>query len=196
MSKFFIGAWILVLIGCVKHRDLEPKFKPIPEPVPDTIGWGRIRINEFISSGTNPEAANKFGSIADWVEVYNPGDSLINFGSGDWFVTDDLTNPSKHRITATPNQIIPPKGFLAFICTSDPTQNSPTRINANFGLSSNGESIGIFYRKPGTNQMLAIDTLSYSPPIGAQNGVSYGRRPDGIGNIITLPRVSPEASNN
>lgn len=185
---FLIG---LLLQGCLEFRDIAPK--QLAPAVPDTIGYGRIRINEFMTGGTPVTVGNLLGASNDWIELYNPSDSSIQLGSGQWFITDDLSVPDKYNIPVDSRYKISGKGFFAIVCSG--VSASTIRPTTSFSLSSAGEDLGIFYRKSPGTALIAIDTLTYIPPIGAQSGVSYGRLPDGAGGVIQLSQITAESPN-
>ncbi len=195
MFKRLFAAFVfpfLLLSGCLEFRDVQPRFTS--PTVPDSIIYGRLRVNEFMTGGTPANVSALLGSSTDWVEIYNPGDSAINLGSGQWFVTDDLAVPDKYNIPVDSRYRIPAKGFFAFVCSGGATP-STLRPTTNFSLSSAGEDLGIFYRKSPGSPLIAIDTLIYTPPIGALSGVSFGRLPNGAGSVIQLTEITAEASN-
>lgn len=179
------------LHGCLEFRDVAPK--QLAPSVPDSIGYGRLRLNEFMTGGTPTSVANLLGANNDWIELYNPSDSVIQLGSGQWFVTDDLSVPDKYNIPVDSRFRIPGKGYFAVVCSG--ISASTIRPTTSFSLSSAGEDLGIFYRKAPGSPLIAIDTLTYTPPIGAQAGVSYGRFPDGAGGIIQLSQITAESTN-
>lgn len=186
-----LGFSLLFLYGCLEFRDIAPKqAAPI---VPDTIGFGRLRVNEFMTGGTPANVGALLGAANDWFEIYNPSDSALNLGSGQWYVTDDLAIPEKYNLPVDSRFRIPGKGFFAIVCSG--LTPSTIRPTTNFSLSSAGEDLGIFFRKSPGSPLIAIDTLTYVPPIGAQSGVSYGRLPNGAGAMIQLSEITPEASN-
>jgi hypothetical protein len=182
------------LWSCVDFRDIGPKYVS-GNPVPDSPSLGYLRINEFVATGSASAVVNYFGISGDFIELYNPGNTAVNLGDGNWYFTDDLKTPTKFQIPVDSNWVIPSKGFFAVVCS--PTIPSiPKRLNVpNFSLSSAGESIGVFYQKTASSDPIAVDTLSYKPPIGTGSGTSYGLIPDGVGGIVTLSKVTPAAPN-
>ena len=50
-------------------------------------------INELLSSNQKSNF-DGFGEYDDWIEIYNPTDSIINING--MFISDDLSDPTKH----------------------------------------------------------------------------------------------------
>ena len=119
-----------------------------------------IQINEFLASNisTNPEM-NDFDDYSDWIELYNSDSErryLMNY-----FLTDDLNNPLKWKIPD--GSFIEPDSFL--IIWADDYNEGPNQIytrpywpwddyvtknyHANFKLSREGESIGLYEASSG-----------------------------------------------
>jgi hypothetical protein len=191
----------LAIISCTKFRNVPSKTPAFVAPTTNTIGYGSLRINEFICKGSDPNAVTLIGGTAKWFELYNPTKFDITLTANQWFVTDDLTNKSKCVITqntAGAQWKVPALGFLIVACPStgsSSTTPSPSRFNSNFSLSSSAGDIGIFYQSPGSSTLTPVDTLTYV--LTGLSGVTYGRFPDGQGSGTTqLSKVTPEASNN
>ena len=68
-------------------------------------------INEFLASNHSLYPDNSdFDDYSDWIELYNP--AATNVLLGNYFLTDDLTQPFKWLI---PNgAMIPANGYLMF----------------------------------------------------------------------------------
>jgi len=104
---------------------------------------------------------------------------------GGMHMTDTLSNPTKWQIPA--GVTIPAGGFLVFYCDEDPEQG-PT--HADFKLSKNGESIGLY--DTASNGVAPIDTLTF----GLQSeDVSSGRHPDGAATWRFFTHSSPGSAN-
>jgi hypothetical protein len=65
------------------------------------------------------------------------------------------------------------------------------QIHTGFGLSSNGEKIGLFYYKDGN--FMAVDTLSFG--LQTAENMSVARIPDGSDNIQYPSMPTPGESN-
>src|SRR4051812_42188006 len=56
-------------------------------------------INEFLAdnqgnqTSPTPSIKDDYGKFADWIEVYNPGDTAVNLTN--WHLTDTKNNPTK-----------------------------------------------------------------------------------------------------
>ena len=158
---------LAVISSCVKPRENNIRYyNNNAAQSLDTSGG--VVVNEFVASGG--AVINEFGNTGDWVELYNTGDSAVNFATSNYYITDDSTQPDKFLIN---NLSIPGKGYLVLFC--DDSARILTQIHTNFNLSKSGEFIGL-YKKTNTGTFVPV---TYHP-FGPQNSdVSEGRLPDG-----------------
>ncbi len=156
--------------------------------ISDTIGGSPKAVQTY---GEEPLAgvvineilAHTDPPLVDFIELFNTTMQPINL-SGAWLSDDIDTN--KFRI---PNgTIIPARGYVAF-----------TQSQLGFGLSADGESVFLV----NSNETRVIDAVDFP---GQENGVSWGRYPNGTPgfqrlNSVTLgtangtPRLSPVVIN-
>ena len=143
-----------------------------------------VLINEFLASNAtvNVDAS---GENDDWVELYNPDAVPVDIGG--WYVTDDLSEPTKWQIPTTDPTIttLPAGGFLLLWFDKDPDQG-PLHVDTK--LSAGGEDIGVF-GPDGTTQ---VDALSYGPQT---SDISFGRTTDGGPDWQFFLSPTPNASN-
>ena len=173
---------LLLLTSCTKDRDVRWLDKAT-----DTLQIynGILKVNEFVAKGST--FVNEYGTTTDWFEIFNSSAESISMANGNWYVTDDLTNPRKYEMPAV---TIPPHGFLIVAC--DGLNSYQKQVHASFGLSASGEQIGIFYALPDLS-MMAVDTLTY--PAMTDKGFSYGRLPDGADNWTFFAQPTPGTAN-
>ena len=122
------------------------------------------------------------GSFEDWVELYNPGPSVVQLSG--YYLTDDLSNPGKW---ALPDTQLQAGGYLLIWTDNDDEEGS---LHTNFALSKNGEELGLFYK----------DVLSWSPVDSVRfpalgNDQSFGRSPDQEGSFHYLQYPTPGSVN-
>lgn len=169
-SKFLIAlfSWAVVssLTNCTKDRISHINYLRDHATATDTSG--NVVINEFVSTGSTH--INEYGKAADWIELYNMGDKDEDFSKTNHYITDDSTKPDKFLINKL---IIPAKGFLVVFC--DDSAKIATQVHTNFGLSKEGEFIGL-YRKDAMGKWVELSGYRYGPQI---SGRSEGRLPDG-----------------
>ncbi len=137
----------------------------------------KLFINEFLASNSKINISPDFREYADWLEIYNAGDSTVDLSG--YSLTDDLSEPGKWTIPA--KTTIAPRSHL-LIWADDRNQG----LHANFKLSADGEAIGLFRGRD------AIDTLTFPPQAP---DVSSGRYPDGAGNWLLYSKPTPGAAN-
>jgi hypothetical protein len=108
----------------------------------------------------------------DYIELYNYGNLALNMAG--CVLTDD---PTTNKFVIPANSNIPARGFLVY-----------TESQLGFSLSAAGESI--YLRAPGVGRV--IDSLRF----GAQeNGVAFGRFPDGASSFTRLATPTPGTNN-
>ena len=118
------------------------------------------------------------GMYEDWIELFYDGETTLNLG--EFYITDDITNPQKYRL---PSVTISPKSFP--IVWAD---NVGEGMHASFKLGKAGETCAIFDK----NGAL-IDQITF----GLQTkDVSYGRQNDGETPWVSFLKPTPGASNN
>ncbi|MDA3821664.1 MAG: CotH kinase family protein, partial [Bacteroidales bacterium] len=140
-----------------------------------------IVINEVMAKNDSVKA-DEYGEYDDWVELYNPVDTLVDLAG--MYVSDNLYFPKKWSLG---NISIPAKGFLLLWLDKDQEQGAN---HIGFKLSGNGESFGLF--DTDDHQNLLIDGLQY----GLQAAdISLGRTQDGAEEWIFFANPTPGYGN-
>jgi len=115
-----------------------------------------IQTNAWRSVVLNEVLAHTDPPEMDTIELYNHGNADVDLSG---CTLSDA--PATNKFVIPPGMVIPARGFVYF-----------TETQLGFGLSSAGETI--YFKNPAATQVL--DALKF----GAQeNGVSFGRFPDG-----------------
>ena len=139
----------------------------------------QVVINEFLASNTGTNVDPDYGESADWIEIYNAGNSLVDIGG--YYLTDNFNNTSKWQIPEGTQ--IEPQGFL--LIWADGYDNG---LHTNFKISADGEELAILNQNG-----IFIDSVSF----GFQEpNISLGRKPDGGAAWNFFPEPSPGATNN
>ncbi len=108
----------------------------------------------------------------DYIELYNYGNSAVSIAST--ILTDD---PETNKFIVPAGTSIPPNGFIVF-----------TETQLGFGLSSGGETI--YFKHPSGQRV--VDSLRFE---AQENGVPYGRFPDGAKLFSRLLTPTPGTNN-
>ncbi len=137
-----------------------------------------LYINEFMASNSTTIKDPDFNNYADWIEIYNSGNTSVNLR--DYYITDNLSQPQKFKIQS--DLIIQADGY-AIIWADD----ANTGIHTNFKLSASGESIGLY-----SPTLQLIDTITFG---AQQTDVSFGRFPDGTNNWYKFSPATPGSEN-
>ena len=138
--------------------------------LPRPLSAQRLLINELMSNNQSC-CADRYGQFDDWIEIHNAGGRAANIGG--MFITDDLTDPGAFQFPADDRKAttIPAGGYILLWADEDHDQPG---FHLNFGLSSNGEQLGLF-ASDGTT---LVDSVTFGP---LRPDVSYARVPDGKG---------------
>lgn len=154
----FLASVVLIFMVEACDKPTQPPEEKPPQKL-------KLYINEFMASNKSTIADEK-NQYDDWVELLNGEDTTINLSL--FYLTDDFLKKTKWQF---PSVTIPPKGFILIWCDEDSSQGI---LHANFKLSANGESLGLF-----STSLEVIDTITYSVQ---KTDTSYGRFPDGSNN--------------
>lgn len=146
----------------------------------------QLKINEFMALNVSccPDTDGGVQEFDDWIEIYNAGSVPVNLA--DFYLSDDLTNPFNSRIKRTnaTKTTIAPGGFAVIWADNNRSQGE---LHLDFGLSGDGEAIGLFYidgRK--------IDSHTYGPQASNR---SMGLTTDGGAVWQTFATPTPGKSN-
>jgi hypothetical protein len=116
-----------------------------------------ILINEILTHTDPP--------LSDSVELFNPATNDVNIGN--WFLTDERTNPFKFRIPA--GTTISAGGYFVF--TEEDFNQNPNDAT-NFSFSSHGEEVYLYSADAAGNLTGYSDGFSFGV---AENAVAFGR---------------------
>jgi hypothetical protein len=138
-------------------------------------------INELLAKN-DAIITDLSGEYADYVEIYNKGNTAIYLG--DTYLTDAYDNPSKWRL---PEVTLLPDTYILLWADNETVQGED---HCDFKLSSDGEQLGLFAGV--SDYFSVIDTITF----GAQTAdVSFGRIPNGSGAFTYLTQPSPGSNN-
>ncbi|MEQ9263924.1 MAG: CotH kinase family protein [Balneolaceae bacterium] len=140
-----------------------------------------ILINEFMADNETG-IQDTSGKYEDWIELYNPTENDISLSG--YYLTDDLADILKWPL---PDTVIKSKDYLLIWADNDEEEG---RLHTNFGLSNDGEELGIFFKDILETKM--VDTLSF----GVQSDdISYGRTSDGSDTFKFFDEPTPGFAN-
>nr|WP_255721561.1 lamin tail domain-containing protein [Corynebacterium sp. ACRPZ] len=147
--------------------------EPNPSEVPSSTSQkpsntGKIRINEIQTKGD---------FVADWVELYNAGDTPVDISG--WKFADD--KQGRTPIVFPKNTVIQPGGYYSFYTEVDTPDGSK-----GFGL---GEADSARLYRPDDNK--PFDEVSWT----SHTRFSWGRTPDGEGDLVALAKVTKDGKN-
>ncbi len=143
----------------------------------DRVGGSPGRLDPVTSDPLdgvliNELLANTDPPLEDYIEVYNHSNELKNL-SGAWLSDSPTTN--KFRIPD--GTVVPPRGFALF-----------RQAALGFALRASGERLFLV----NASRTRVIDALAFGPQ---ENGVAFGRAPDGGPVFRRLTAPTPGSSN-
>jgi len=139
---------------------------------------GQLVINEFAASNTGHIVDPDYNDDADWIELYNAGDSPVRISG--YYLTDNLNNPDKWQIS---RNITISAGEYLLIWADD----YDTGLHTSFKLAAEGEEIGLF-----TPDLAVVDTIRFSTQ---KADVSFGRNPANLNQWGYFRQPTPNAPN-
>ncbi len=131
-----------------------------------------VVINELLTHTDPP--------LLDAVELHNPNDVAANIGN--WWLSDDRTDPKKYRIP--PGRGIPARGFLVL---TELDFNFPTNAPRSFSFDSHGDEAWLFSGDDSGNLTGYSDGFSFG---AAENPVTFGRYTNSVGEVQFPPQSS------
>lgn len=135
-----------------------------PEPPMSVV------LNEIMAHTDLNDPGYPHHDSNDWIELYNPTDSVVILSAGCWYLSDDKDWPAKWQI---PEKTIPSHSWVSFDEITgfhlDPLSGE------GFGLDKAGEAVLLSYL-PETGQGRVVDTVRFK---GQENNTSLGRFPNG-----------------
>ena len=138
-----------------------------------------IIINELLASNSRTNYDPDYRNYNDWIEIYNNSDSSINLNG--YYVTDDLSNPTKWLVTD--DLIVEGKSYYLLWANGINTTK-----HTNFKLNKEGEQVGIF-----SPNGVVIDAITFDKQI---TDVSYGRNPNNQDEWLYFSEPTPRSINN
>jgi hypothetical protein len=142
-----------------------------------------VRINEFAAHTDYSDPLNPEYDSNDWIELFNAGENAVTLEH--WYLSD---RASELRLWAIPLQTIAAGSWLSF----DEVSGFHSPITTGFGLNKAGEQIYLSHL-PGDGNDRVVDAIRFE---GQENGVSWGRYPDGgnYGGTMSASRGSANAA--
>lgn len=191
-SIFF--AIVITIMSCAKS-DSSSNVTPVI-PSDNKIGENSLIINEI--KCRKPDDFSIYGDTTKWIELYNPKDTVLTLEKGKWFFTDSLFNQQKFVLDTT--LYIKPKGFLVVWFEKKTPMNTSASytqlVVPSYSISKTAGDFGVYYKQDNASSIIAINTTTYNYPSDQPKTQSNGRKPDGVGVIQLLDKVTLGTSNN
>ena len=145
-----------------KQAFKELSYQPLE---PRQLLAGLPIITEFLASNSNGSVDDN-GAQSDWIEIYNAGDASINLEG--YSLTDDVDEPDRWTFPATD---LAAGQFLVVRAATDTAPTQGSDLYTGFGLSSDGEYVGLF--DPAGNVVSEFGSGGSDYPV-QYSDVSYG----------------------
>ena len=140
---------------------------------------GRPSLGPFPSVVINEVLTHTDPPLEDAVELYNPTTNSVDISG--WYLSDDGAVLKKFRIPA--NTILQTNGYVVFY---EYQLNAPANGTNGFTFdSAHGDEVWLTAADASGNPTLFIDKVDFG---ASENGVSFGRYPNGSGPLVTLSR--------
>ena len=139
-----------------------------------------VLINEIMPSNSTT-ICDEDGDYPDWIELYNNSPNPIDLEN--YMISDDDEEPDKWIF---PTVIIDPYGFLLIFASGKDRLEGPY-LHTNFKIKASGEPVII--SNPSGN---IIDQLNAGE---IDSDISFGRKPDGSGQLEYFYITSPGSTN-
>jgi uncharacterized repeat protein (TIGR01451 family) len=137
-------------------------------------------LNEIMPQNT-ATGADEAGEYDPWIEVYNASTTLT-WDLGGMYLSDDDQRPRKWRF---PEETYLPPQSTVLVWADGESGEGP--LHANFALNASGGTLGLWDRDVFDNA--TIFWITY--PAQSAINTSYGRSPDGDGDLQTLTLPTP-----
>ncbi len=151
------------------------------EKIPEILG---VVINELSANNSFADESNE---LSDWIELYNTTSEDIDLNG--LYLTDNLENPTKHKIGGTSENPIVIKALDYLVFFADEDTNDGV-LHLNFKLSNDGEEIGLFQVIGDTPKKIDSYKFEQQP-----DGYSFSRIPNGSGEFFLTRTLTPRSEN-
>lgn len=141
-----------------------------------SVSSNDIVINEVLSHTDLPQE--------DSIELHNRTDGAIDISG--WYLSDDSLIRNKYQITNTTI------AAGAYTVIYESQFNSGSYGNTAFALSELGDSVYLTAADESSNLTRFVDCVDFA---ASENGVSFGKYPNGTGEIVILAELSLGSSN-
>jgi len=139
-----------------------------------------VLLNEVMSSNVSV-LSDEDGDYPDWIEIFNPTDSVINLLN--YTISDDLEITPKWTF---PEYIISPNEYLIVFCSG---KNKVTEnLHTNFKIKSPGEELWL---RDSTGQI-----IDYVDSVEISSDISFGRILEKVSEWAFYSIPTPGAKNN
>ena len=143
--------------------------------------FSQVKLNEIQTSNSKTQIDPDFYKSKDWVELYNPSNSVVNLAG--FYLTDNKDKPRKWQIPS--GQTIAAKGYLLIYC--DGEDIVAKAMHTNFKLSSGGDVLYLY-----SPTMFLTDSVKIA---SIETDYTYGRLVDGTGAWAALSKPTPGKAN-
>jgi hypothetical protein len=153
--------------------ETDPDWQPVTFP--------KIYINEVVAS--NHTLVDNYGGNPDWIELYNPTDSVVDLAG--WYISDETEYTTKHKFVTSDSTKIPAHGYLLLYADNETDQGA---THVSFKLDSGGDNVYL----TASDALTLVDSVSFGFQV---SDTSYGRYPDGGPDWLFMSYTTPGASN-
>jgi hypothetical protein len=143
-------------------------------PTTDTVLPSSIVINEIVAHSDYSDPSHPLHDSNDQIELYNCMSVAVPLN--EFYLSDDKDDLQKWQLPS--HQVIAAHGFITF----NEVDGFHDPLSEGFGLNKAGEQLFLSYMDD-SGVSLVVDAIRFK---GQENGVGWGRYPDGANEWHTL----------
>ena len=157
----------------LRLEPLEPRW---------LLDSGPLYISEFMASNDNSALVDKFGKHSDWIEIYNPTNTVQALDG--WYLTDDSSDLTKWRFPdPNPSPVtdvpIAAGGYLVVFASGNNLAVAGQEFHTNFKISADGGSLALVQPDGTTiashyDYPAQLSDVSYGMPMSSTTPVASG----------------------
>lgn len=167
-----LAFWACSTGGLVVDDSSKTGDDSAEDSVPSNVETPKLAINEILASNT-ATIADEAGEFDDWIELYNYGDTLINFDG--LYLTDNTTQKTQWALPA--GQGLAPGEFQLIWCDNTPDQGT---FHTSFQLNKGGDDVYIFMAVDGQDAV-RVDGVKWT---AEEDDLASARVPNGTGEWV------------
>ncbi len=167
-----LALWACETGGLVVDDSSKTGDDSTADSQPPNVDTPKLAINEILASNI-ATLADEAGEFDDWIELYNYGDTLINFDG--LYLTDNSTQKTQWALPS--GQGLAPGEFQLIWCDNTPDQGT---FHTSFQLNKGGDDVYLFMAVDGQDAV-RVDGVKWTLE---EDDLASARLPNGTGDWV------------